>query len=933
MKKTSKKVVSLLTILSFLLTLVPAAVFAEPAQAADPTVKITAPAAGAAVAPGEVNVTVDSKDIPAGQKVFVGVAKDDAIVNPVEVKDGAAKVTVAKGDTQIGAVISATDGTDAAPTATVDINVTEDPALLNGVSAQHSIINIDEDYTDVTVNEEVKTKVELAGAVGGDVAPAKYSFYVWAETTKDQLTDALKVEDNDKITAVQEGNAWKVTFDEPLTEAEFNLKFATNGKYKVYASLVNPAKEDAPEKVNDKVVKFASDRDTVNVSIDDTVTTIGVKSINSPAWDKEVLLKDGEVLESLLPFSYDANGVKHFTKCGVLNAGANCGKEANPDELAKLPKAILVDPNGTTQSKVEATIYNEENGKLVKAQKGVEVTFDTNSANITVDPVSDKTDRSGKVTFNITGKYEGQYNVYIKAGNTEVIVPVYVTPLRAEKIVKVSEPENPLATGEAIDDQLKFQILDPNGNALVVPFVEEKPGTTLMYLGLDGLSANLDKSLVKRDLQGNYTFEVTDRKGYKGDFITLEKPAASKLKIKDLSIKATKDGYFYVQVAKNAKQLVAGDYAVTVKLDNGRSITFNWTMKDFKTAQELIIDYGVNNVELNGITDAPDVYFLDENKVKKDALKYVELGANGYAIKHFDNATGVVQVENNEKYLGDKIEVFAIAPREGLTAKAELTVTKGGGSLEFGNTNGVVAQANRVPFKLVDSEGKALNLGADKRIINATAVVVSQSNKDAKITANVPAYSYDKLRNGEEGTLNLTSDKATTAEIKVTVTAKVANKREGYSDAYTTQVYSGVVNYNFGTNAENMGRMVVMTIGSKDTIVNNKVVTIDAAPFVNADMRTMVPFRALAEDFGATVEWNEKDRTITTELDGVKVVMTVDKKEYTVNGEEKVADTAPVIQGDRTLVPVRFVTEALGFKVTPTYDASNGATKSVLFSK
>mgnify|MGYP002517394628 CR=1 FL=1 len=52
---------------------------------------------------------------------------------------------------------------------------------------------------------------------------------------------------------------------------------------------------------------------------------------------------------------------------------------------------------------------------------------------------------------------------------------------------------------------------------------------------------------------------------------------------------------------------------------------------------------------------------------------------------------------------------------------------------------------------------------------------------------------------------------------------------------------------------------------------------------------------------------------------------------YTVNGVAKAADVAPFISDSRTMVPVRFVAEAFGIKVIPTYD-ENGATADILFN-
>ena len=122
-----------------------------------------------------------------------------------------------------------------------------------------------------------------------------------------------------------------------------------------------------------------------------------------------------------------------------------------------------------------------------------------------------------------------------------------------------------------------------------------------------------------------------------------------------------------------------------------------------------------------------------------------------------------------------------------------------------------------------------------------------------------------------------------------------------------------------------------MSVGSNEIVKNGKVATIDAAPIVENN-RTFVPFRALAEAFGAEVAYDEATQAVTAELNGTTVVMTIGSAEYTVNGVAKTADVAPFINGSRTMVPVRFVAQAFGITVTPTYD-DNGATADILFAK
>ena len=58
-----------------------------------------------------------------------------------------------------------------------------------------------------------------------------------------------------------------------------------------------------------------------------------------------------------------------------------------------------------------------------------------------------------------------------------------------------------------------------------------------------------------------------------------------------------------------------------------------------------------------------------------------------------------------------------------------------------------------------------------------------------------------------------------------------------------------------------------MTVGSKTAFVNTEEYTMDAEPVI-INGRTMLPIRFVAENLGFTVEWNENTREITvTEQD------------------------------------------------------------------
>lgn len=88
-----------------------------------------------------------------------------------------------------------------------------------------------------------------------------------------------------------------------------------------------------------------------------------------------------------------------------------------------------------------------------------------------------------------------------------------------------------------------------------------------------------------------------------------------------------------------------------------------------------------------------------------------------------------------------------------------------------------------------------------------------------------------------------------------------------------------------------------------------------AAPFIAND-RTMVPVRAVSESFDCQVSWNAELRQVKIVNGNEELLLYIDSATAYVNGIEITLDTAPVIVGDITFVPVRFVTENLGFKVT-----------------
>ena len=110
-------------------------------------------------------------------------------------------------------------------------------------------------------------------------------------------------------------------------------------------------------------------------------------------------------------------------------------------------------------------------------------------------------------------------------------------------------------------------------------------------------------------------------------------------------------------------------------------------------------------------------------------------------------------------------------------------------------------------------------------------------------------------------------------------------------------------------------RQIVLTIGQKAAVVFGETVENDVAPIIVHD-RTMLPARFVAEALGAKVDWDERDGGIVTiRKDDVVIRIFIGKDIAKVNGKDVTLDAPAFIENDRTYTPVRFIVENLGAAV------------------
>ena len=128
-----------------------------------------------------------------------------------------------------------------------------------------------------------------------------------------------------------------------------------------------------------------------------------------------------------------------------------------------------------------------------------------------------------------------------------------------------------------------------------------------------------------------------------------------------------------------------------------------------------------------------------------------------------------------------------------------------------------------------------------------------------------------------------------------------------------------VVNNNSGNEKKESSNTIVLTIDEHDALVYGTTKTNDIAPKVVND-RTMLPARFVAENLGATVEWDGEKQLVTItgkneKQEDVTILITIGSDYAKVNGEEVKLDSPAFVENDRTYTPIRFISENLGATV------------------
>lgn len=218
-----------------------------------------------------------------------------------------------------------------------------------------------------------------------------------------------------------------------------------------------------------------------------------------------------------------------------------------------------------------------------------------------------------------------------------------------------------------------------------------------------------------------------------------------------------------------------------------------------------------------------------------------------------------------------------------------------------------------------------------KLIANGTDSTVHLRWEPVEDTQNlIGYYLYRSNQSGKYDSLTVTDFPI----LETSYTDKNVNKNETYF-----YIVKAIYTDNSQSQPSNEIKVTLQNRSQNITIelqVNNPIMNVNGQEFeidpgrgttpLILNGRTVIPIRAFIEAMNGTVIWNQEEEKISITVEEKSIELWLNKKNIVVNSEAKEMDIAPqVIQG-RTMVPVRFIAENLGFHIN--WDAA--AQKAVM---
>lgn len=585
----------------------------------------------------------------------------------------------------------------------------------------------------------------------------------------------------------------------------------------------------------------------------------------------------------------------------IKDGGSASGVEAN---------------NGVNTFKLNVKV-TKGTSKLV----GEKVTVSIDKTGATVNEEEKTTSATGKAEFKISATKAGTYNVTVECGNHSETYALTFGNTGVNKLNITYTTQGTIATDNDTTTAVMLAAYDVNGNFLNPAdlFGDNKATDSIGNFLAKVESAPADSSMEDEELTFRYDTTVAD-----SIYITFNPDAA-------------------------------GEYVIKVYNKNtGAAVRTTIKAAEFGTADHATLSYASAVYSLGEKTPQGIVDLYDQNGVKKSVKSGKQFSYSGLGVAAFDATNGNVTFKADNDYAGKEVLVSVVVNNK-FSASTTLTIAAEPASLNFTDATAEVGSEASAKLQVVDVNGKASaisNPNAYEVTVQSAIITEKPEGATASVDADAIANNSETFLKKGTSTVKIASNKEGT--VKANVVVKLVAKQDVIRDGITYNVndvkdasdkvtkkanpytfyLSGVATATFGAKApeKGTGDTVTFIIGNTTFVANGATKAADVAPYV-ANGRTFIPVRAFAEATGAKVEYDAATQVITITGEGLSAQMTIGSNILTVNGQTTVMDTAAAVTAEgRTVLPVRFAGQALGYGFEVAYGA-NGAVSSVTMFK
>ncbi len=709
----------------------------------------------------------------------------------------------------------------------------------------------------------------------------------------------VKVEEDGKSSAtVPNGGSVTITFDDnykkyPSKEDGTKFVFDKDGN-------VTLADGTTELKNNKSIIGGASEKEITNTGDNDEIT-ITVKGNDPEGCDTVTIPENGKVKIG------DDEYVAVDGEVTIV-VGSDKNKLTEGSVMFDMPASISVGDNNTLVTNTgDSQIKVTTDGKITIPEGGQ---ADIGKADI---GKAEITDVEQETTFTINEVDVYKVEVSLNKGETITINEVIYTGIESDGV---------------------------SGGTLTIDPVSGK---------VTGISGNIYTEIKEDSLTEDFSYDIVP-----GQSVTVGKyvytaPGIEGSELGDVTIKGR---------GKDATTNKVLSPAVVLKNDNGTadvSLRYKPETKTTYTAAATSTAFAIaandtstKNIELldNSADANSALKFTDKEVYNVNGVTYqakivedehtiaytVTYGTKTETITTSDGTTertsnaNLVSVETGSKITATMKAAAAIKIGSGMvgdkkfTSPLPFTATNSGASIMIDNTgesgDGPVISKNDSSY-LIPVYGRKENGAYDKD--NIIGYRVTKMDSEGGST-----YSLEKREYAEREFENIGEN------IGQTIGSMTKPTKDGYvftgwySDRELTKRYDDneIVTEETALYAGwkvDPVRQLILTIGSVNATVFGQAKLNDVAPKI-VNSRTMLPARFVAENLGATVEWDSEKQLVTItgkneKNEDVTILITIGAEYAVVNGENVKLDSPAFVENGRTYTPVRFISEELGTSV------------------